>query len=181
MRGAASNGGYLNVLDFGGALGSIYFQHRPFLRHLPKVRWNIVEQHHYVEAGTRHVKDEQLRFYSTIDDCLSDNEPNVVLLSGVLQCVPDMMDIVAQINKIAAPTLILDKTTVNDSNDHMIYIEHVPPTIYQATYPCRSLSQAKLMALFAGSYNLQAIFTSLHFPELDRIKSNFKGFIFFAA
>ena len=43
--------GSLNVLDFGGSLGSTYFQNRIFLATLPSVRWNIVEQPRHVEVG----------------------------------------------------------------------------------------------------------------------------------
>ena len=48
---AARCGGTLNVLDFGGSLGSTYFQNRAFLSALPQVRWNIVEQSRHVETG----------------------------------------------------------------------------------------------------------------------------------
>ena len=48
---AARNGGVLNVMDFGGSFGSTYFQNKAFLRCLPSVRWNIVEQPKHVQAG----------------------------------------------------------------------------------------------------------------------------------
>ena len=46
MWAAARSGGSLNVLDFGGALGSSYFQSKNFLQSLPDLRWNVVEQPH---------------------------------------------------------------------------------------------------------------------------------------
>ena len=78
-------GGTLNVLDFGGSLGSTYFQNRAFLSVLPGVRWNIVEQSRHVETGKAWFEDDRLRFYPDIADCLADTQPNVVLLSNVLQ------------------------------------------------------------------------------------------------
>src|SRR6516164_6187668 len=48
---SAQSCGRLNVLDFGGSLGSTYFQNRAFLRRLPEVRWNIIEQPQHIEAG----------------------------------------------------------------------------------------------------------------------------------
>jgi len=47
---AAQSRGRLNVLDFGGSLGSTYFQNRAFLRDLPEVRWNIIEQPAHVNV-----------------------------------------------------------------------------------------------------------------------------------
>src|SRR3954462_15124415 len=41
----------LSVVDFGGSLGSSYFQNKMYLRTLKKLRWNVVEQKNFVEAG----------------------------------------------------------------------------------------------------------------------------------
>ena len=60
---AARNGGRLSVLDFGGSLGSSYFQNREFLAYLPNVRWSVIEQAHFVKAGRKHIQDERLVFY----------------------------------------------------------------------------------------------------------------------
>ena len=38
---AARNGGRLSVLDFGGSLGSSYFQNREFLEGIPDLRWSV--------------------------------------------------------------------------------------------------------------------------------------------
>lgn len=44
LAAAAANGGKLSVLDFGGSLGSSYYQCRGFLRDLQELRWSIIEQ-----------------------------------------------------------------------------------------------------------------------------------------
>ena len=44
LSSAARNDNSLNVLDFGGSLGSMYFQNIEFLKHLKRLRWAIVEQ-----------------------------------------------------------------------------------------------------------------------------------------
>jgi putative methyltransferase (TIGR04325 family) len=80
---AARGGGTLNVLDFGGSLGSTYFQNQAFLSSLPGVRWNIIEQPRYVKAGKAWFENNRLHFYADIADCLTDTQPNVVLLSSV--------------------------------------------------------------------------------------------------
>jgi len=86
---AARNVGVLNVLDFGGSLGSSYFQNRELLKILPTIRWNVVEQAHYVKAGQTYIQDEQLRFYPSIHECLAENKVNAILLSSVLQYLSD--------------------------------------------------------------------------------------------
>ena len=55
MLAAAKHDGKLKVLDFGGSLGSTYFQNKKFLEKLIDVSWNIVEQKHFVEVGERRI------------------------------------------------------------------------------------------------------------------------------
>ena len=51
FRVAVENEGKLSVLDFGGSLGSTYFQCRDFLSVLPQLNWCIVEQDKFVGRG----------------------------------------------------------------------------------------------------------------------------------
>lgn len=138
---AARNGGVLNVLDFGGALGSSYFQNRKFLQGLPEVRWNVVEQSHFVQAGQKHIQDDRLRFYSTIDACLAESQPNVILLSSVLQYLPSPLDVLTDLSQCNATSLIIDRTPFSAQSKDALVIQHVPSNIYSASYPMWIFSQ----------------------------------------
>lgn len=155
MWAAAQSGGRLDVLDFGGSLGSSYFQNRAFLAGLPQVRWSVVEQAHYVEAGRRHVQDETLKFYASIDDCIAENMPNVVLLSSVLQYLPDIDDVIQQINRSGISMLIIDRTPYSDEQNNKICIQKAPERIYKASYPMRILAQIFLIAYLVIGNMLQ--------------------------
>ena len=145
---ASQNGGALNVLDFGGALGSSYFQNRAFLATLPSVRWSVVEQPHYVAAGRKYIQDESLRFYLSIDECCKENEPVVILLSSVLQYLPELDEVIDAINRSAASVLIIDRTPFNNDDADKICIQNVPDHIYKASYPMRILSTSALLNKF---------------------------------
>lgn len=175
---AARSGGRLNVLDFGGALGSSYFQGRPFLQSLQAMRWNVVEQPHYVDAGRKHIQDERLRFYKTIDECIAENRPNAILLSSVLQYLPDPHLVLPNLVKVSADAIVFDRTIVNRSSRDRIYVQHVPASINSASYPCRSISESGLFALLDENYLPWSTFSSLRFPALNSIDSEFKGYIF---
>ena len=110
MRAAALNRGVLNVLDFGGALGSSYFQNRKFLVGLPRVSWNVVEQPHFVDAGRVYIQDETLRFYKDLDECLIQTSPNVIILSSVLQYIQNPFGLLQTLCSLGAETLIIDRT-----------------------------------------------------------------------
>ncbi len=135
MWGAARNGGKLNVLDFGGSLGSSYFQNQRFLQLLPDVLWNVVEQPHYVAAGRKHIQDEKLRFYETIEECLSENQPNVILLSSVLQYLGSPIELIHKLKMVFASCLIVDRTPFSVIGKDKLTVQNVPAVIYSASYP----------------------------------------------
>ena len=180
MWAAARNSGKLNVLDFGGALGSSYFQNRKFLEALPEIHWNIVEQAHYVDAGRANIKNERLKFYKTIDECLNENLPNVVLLSGVLQYLPEPYGLLSDILEIQPEVCILDRTCyLNQKNSQMIRIQHVTSSIYSASYPCRYFDEDHIQTLFEnGGYSLFESFDAL--DKLDPL-AKWKGHIYLRA
>lgn len=175
---AAQNAGTLRVLDFGGALGSSYFQNRGVLQFLPNVCWSVVEQPHFVTAGRTHLRNPILRFYSSIEECTANNPPNVILLSSVLQYLDNPAAILEMLLECGADVIILDRTIVNESGTDRIYIQHVPDLIYRASYPCRSLSEGRLVSIVQQQYTLVSDFPSLAFPAVGSINSMFKGYLF---
>ena len=46
LRAATENKNRLSVLDFGGALGSIYYKNCNFLKGIDHLKWHVVEQKH---------------------------------------------------------------------------------------------------------------------------------------
>ncbi len=156
MWAAARSGGRLNVLDFGGALGSSYFQNRKFLQSLPEVRWNVVEQPHYVDAGRKHIQDEQLRFYKTLEECLAENQPSVILLSSVLQYIESPTDLISKLNKVGALCLIVDRTSFTLHGKDRLVVQKVPAAIYSASYPMWIFSQSEFEKLMSKNWRIVA-------------------------
>ncbi len=177
---AAISNGNLNVLDFGGSLGSSYFQNRKFIKSISTLKWNIVEQAHFVKAGQDYVKDKSLSFYSTIDKCLLENQPNAVVLSSVLQYLENPEDILEKIDLINANSLIIDRTPISNRAEDRIVIQYVPPQIYQANYPMRIFSREKLIELLAKKWDLVAETPCLDgtFTLEKGFQFSFKGLIF---
>lgn len=145
MWAAARCGGRVDVLDFGGALGSSYFQNKRFLNELNNVRWNVVEQPHYVQAGTVHIQDERLRFYNSIEQCLNYSQPNIILLSSVLQYLPDPYVVLAEILRCKAFLVIVDRTPFANHSKDILVVQQVPLKIYSANYPMWIFSWNKFM------------------------------------
>ncbi|HET6513956.1 MAG TPA: methyltransferase, TIGR04325 family, partial [Thermodesulfovibrionales bacterium] len=75
----------LNLIDFGGSLGSSYYQNKKFLEHLPELKWSIVEQEKFVECGKQYFEDEHVRFYHDLNACIEERHPDAILFSSVIQ------------------------------------------------------------------------------------------------
>ena len=179
MWAAARNGGRMNVLDFGGALGSSYFQNRKFLQTLQEVRWNVVEQAHYVEAGRQTIQDERLRFYASIEDCLIENQPNVILLSSVLQYLESPTEILKKLSTTGAACLIVDRTPFSVHPKDKILIQKVPSSIYAASYPMWVFSQAEFVnRLDADWYLIASNLSPEAFVQTtDKFEFSFQGML----
>jgi len=179
MWTAARSQGRLSVLDFGGSLGTGYWQNRKFLEGLPSVRWSVVEQRHFVEAGRKYVQGGSLGFYHGIKECVRAENPNVVLMSSVLQYLDQPYLLLEEIIELDVENVIIDLTIVSDSEEESLYLQHVPKSIYDATYPVRILSEEKLKKVFLSrGYSLVAAFRSINFSALSMITAEFKGFYF---
>lgn len=141
-RAAAAQDGHLNVLDFGGALGSTWWQHRPWLSELRSVRWSVVEQPELVEAGRREFTVGPLSFFTSVEECVAAVAPRVVLLSSVLPYLESPRTLLADLGSRDFDQLIVDRTGFVQRGRDRLTVQHVPGSIYEASYPCWFLDLA---------------------------------------
>jgi putative methyltransferase (TIGR04325 family) len=170
---AARNNGKLNVLDFGGSLGSSYFQNKLFLDSLSTVNWCIVEQAGFVKTGIECYKGGKIHFFYTIEECLNSFDIDVVILSSVLQYMERPFVLLDQIKSTGINYLIIDRTPFIKGNDR-ITVQKVHPKIYRGSYPCWFFNKEKFIYSISPEYKVV-----LEFDALDKanISSEFKGFI----
>lgn len=155
---AARCGGRLNVLDFGGSLGSTYFQNRVFLSALPQVRWNIVEQSSHVGLGKEYFEDDNLHFFADIADSLADTQPNIVLLSSVLQYLECPYTILDQILELPCDHVIIDRTPLWAGPTDRLCVQTIPPSIYPASYPSWIFSRPQFHAHIHADWEIMVMF-----------------------
>lgn len=158
MWAAARCDGNLNVLDFGGSLGSTYFQNRAFFAGLRSVRWNIVEQARQVEAGKQWFEDDQLKFYDSVEACLAATQPQVILLCSVLQYLPNPDATLDQLLRLPCDHLIIDRTPFWDGPIDRLCIQHVPAEIYPASYPSWIFSTDRFHSYVSAQWEIVAEF-----------------------
>lgn len=178
LRAAAENGGRLSILDFGGSLGSSYFQCRNFLSVLDSLSWNVVEQPHFVRCGRDGIESKQLKFFFTIDEVLMASKPNVALLSSVLQYLPEPYSVLSELMQSRIDYLIIDRTPFNKVLHDAITVQHVPSSIYPASYPCRIFSKQEFIKRVSSQYEIIAEFSSEDRSAVaGQLKFDFGGMI----
>ncbi|WP_161627742.1 methyltransferase, TIGR04325 family [Eisenibacter elegans] len=148
----------LEVLDFGGALGSAYFQHRRFFEPLKTLRWSVVEQAHFVACGRSDIADEHLQFYDTMEAACQAHSPTVLFASGVMQCLPEPYAWLKECMALELPYIILDRTAFMIDGAARLTVQYVPAHIYQASYPAWFLDYAQVCALLSSRYSLLTTF-----------------------
>lgn len=176
---ASRNGNRLNLIDYGGSLGSSYFQNRAFLGHLGEFSWDIVEQEHFVRCGQELFEDRFLKFYFTIEECLEVRQPDAILLSSVLPYLEDPYRLLATITEQKISHVIIDRTPVLDGARDRLTVQRVPAEIYDARYPAWFLGRDKLLGAFEQDYELVMQFDALAGTIfLGDTYAHDKGFIF---
>ena len=173
-----NNHNQLNVIDFGGSLGSTYIQHKPMIKYFDKISWNVIEQTHFVDAGIEHFTTDNLHFYHSLDQCLASNKCNIILLCSVLQYIDKPYTLLNEIIKTRVPFIYIERTLFNSDltvTEDLITVKKVPKSIYKASYPCYLLSLKKFSDYMSDDYELISEFNGVNLHDI-RVSS--KGFLF---
>lgn len=174
-RAAGENHGRLSVLDFGGSLGSTYFQCRSTLAGYAGLEWSIVEQPAHVACGRREFTNEVLRFYPTIESCLQERRPNVLLLSSVLSYLPEPWNFLRQAAAHGFDWIILERTPFIPATRDRLTVEVVSPRIYPASYPAWFFSRPRLPENLPPGWEIESEFDALDRQLLDGVEIVFRG------
>jgi putative methyltransferase (TIGR04325 family) len=162
-----------HVIDFGGSLGSLYWQHRDFLLPQLVTSWNVIEQDHYVTAGINEFRNEQLNFFYSVEDCLASVPAKLVVLSSVLQYLPDPWSLLDTIIRSKIKWLFIDRAAFIKGDNDRLTIQKVHPAIYKATYPCWFLSENRFRKKMLDHYDLLFEFDALDNSNLSG--TSFRG------
>lgn len=158
---AAQNEGKLNLIDFGGSLGSSYFQNKKFLENLKETKWNIVEQENFVTCGKNNFENEELFFFNSIEECINKQKPNLILLSSVLPYIEKPYELLDIIFSHGIKYIIFDRMPFFEEDiPHRITIHKVDPKIYEATIPTHIFNESEFITFMKNKYELISDFES---------------------
>ena len=171
--------GRLRVLDFGGALGGLYFHLR---RHLPPnvpVLWTVVEQRRFVECGKLHFAVAELSFEENLERALSEGVADVALLSSVLPYLEHPHQTLSMFLNSGCEYLLLDRTPVlREATSDRLTVQTVDFLEYSASYPAWFFVEAPLLEEIGVRYKSVFGFDSFESWDLGALKSQSIGGLF---
>lgn len=171
---AVAEGGRLDLVDFGGALGSTWWQHRLALADLGGVRWQVVERADFIAAG-REFADQVLGFHATIEAALGAYPPRTILLSSVLPYLEHPYELLAEVVRRGFRHIIIDRTSFAADGRERLVVQHASPELGGGRYPCWVFSRSRLLESLGPEYALVA-----EWPGFDEVDPavNYRGFHF---
>lgn len=181
LHAAALNQGQLDVIDFGGSLGSTYRQCRPFLRGLAKVRWQVIEQSNFVELGRREFQTDELTFHRTVGELPPiPVGKRILLLSSVLQYLECPFTVLSELRQLPLSHIVIDRTPFSERKESRLCVQEVPAIIYKASYPCWILSRRHLLLTLSDCWTEMCTFQCVdgQWSTDDGLEFEFRGFLF---
>lgn len=182
LKAAEENNNELCVIDFGGALGSTYFQNRKQFANLNKLKWCVIEQENFVKTGREQFQNDELCFYSDIATCVKENQVTAILFSSVLQYLSNPWKILKEAMAVEAKYIVFDRIFVlNGSDEDRLCIQKVPAVIYQAAYPMWAFARSSIEKNISDSYREILEFDAISGEVIlsaPCAKASDKGFVF---
>lgn len=135
----------LNVVDFGGSLGSSFISNKALIESMIN-RWDVIEQQHFVQEGAGLSLHPSLRFYTHAKD-RSELRCDLLIFSSVLQYLEHPLALAENLLDQLRPAYILiDRTPVTDKYS-FITTQQVFGTV-PSSYPLRIFNNKELTAHF---------------------------------
>jgi putative methyltransferase (TIGR04325 family) len=180
LRAATENNNKCTVIDFGGSLGSVYFQNCSFLKGIKNLKWCVVEQNNFVEVGNKYIADDVIIFFNSIKDILRNfYKPNVIIFSGVLQYLPNPYAILKKAINSRADYIVIDRNPFIVEGKTILSIQKVPKTIVDSSYPVWLFNESELKNIFLKKYKEITAFNAVDgIIGYGQLKAQFKGIVY---
>lgn len=140
----------LDVIDFGGGLGSNYFQNLKLIRALADAQtsWNVVERAPLARIGAEQFQTSQLSFHDDLGAVRLDHP--VLLFTGSLQYVADAFGLLETAVKLT-DIIALDRVLVWAEAEHGVFVQRLDTRRFgPVTLPTWCFAQSTLIDWFAA-------------------------------
>lgn len=163
------------AVDYGGALGTLYFKYKNNFVCSQSLKWIVVEQENFVDVGKQEFADSKLSFI-TEKNLTKILKPDLLILSGVIQYLEKPYEKTENLINLLRPAMVVvDRTPFSRVKKEILTVQRVDPKIYDASYPAWLLDINKFLEIFKR-YNYE-IFIEFKPVDFD-YRAEYKGFVF---
>jgi putative methyltransferase (TIGR04325 family) len=146
--------GQFKVLDFGGALGNMYRQHRWSLDKFGDFTWCVVDKERFVDTGKRLFTSNKLKFEPTIPQAIASYQPNIAVISNVLQRFEHPFDVLNELAQSDIPYLFIDRTPVITAANSLVTRGFLPAVSEEKCFPTWHFSEAAFKKALQNKYRI---------------------------
>jgi putative methyltransferase (TIGR04325 family) len=136
--------------------------------------WVVIEQKHFVDLGKKHFETDELRFVDSFSS-LANQRIDVLIFNSVLEYLANPYEIITEAVSHSPYVVLIDRTPVNSQQIDTFSVQHVPKSIYRASYANRNFCEKNLVRPFESSFSLLLKYESELQP--DPLNTSM-GFIF---
>lgn len=168
----------VDIIDFGGSLGSLYFKNLAWIKKNPKRQWKIVEQPHYVDWAKKNIRADQLSFYENIEQAYDPSKKQILVLSAVIHYLEKPFEFISDVlKKYPFYGVYIDRTPyLQNDQASFVSVQKIPASIYEASYPCWLFRKDDVLDILNKDYKL--IFESESLDRCDDFPVIFQGLFF---
>lgn len=170
-----SHSSSLQILDFGGGLGTTYYQFKnSAITDNLEINWVVVEQENFTRVGQNEFSTSELSFLENLESCNFDQQFIAIAL-GVLQYLKDPFHYLQQIVDLNPEYIFIDSTPFSYSDVDSVSLQFVPSSIYSSAYVAHVFSWNKLYGLLGVKYQVISVWDCVEQPDPKNV---YKGAIF---
>ncbi len=165
----------LNILDFGGGFGTLYFQYKKLNQNF---NWFIIEQKKVCNLASSFLNNEKKLSYHSDFQFLKNKKIDIVILSSSIQYVKDYRSILKKIKNLKPSYIIFLKTPLNRWLLNFLFVQKIPQNVYEGSYPSWIFTIKSLNKILFPNYKLKhkkkvepKLFFSDHFDLFYKIVS----------
>jgi putative methyltransferase (TIGR04325 family) len=163
----------VRIVDFGGSFGSTYRMMKDQLHRLKiDFEWIVIEQKHFVDLGKQHFETDELRFIDGFSS-LSDKSIDILIFNGVLEYLENPYQIIIEGLSYSPLVVLIDRTPVNSKQNDTFSVQHVPKSIYSASFANRNFNKKNLMELFDANFDMFIQYECVLQPDSNNTSMGF--------
>ena len=143
----------LNIVDFGGALGTSYRQNSKYLDAISvSKKWAIIEQRKYVQIGKNEFENNEISFHESLSEITFDVD--MFLMAGSICYIENPYKVLEEIIALKPKFILIVRTPFSSLMEDKISIQYVPKSIYDASFPIWILSEKKFKSYLSDFYEV---------------------------